>query len=468
VNPLPWLGLYPLEVVAVGGALALAVTRWLPVPSRRPVGVAGAVSAGGAGVALLFLGLRWQLIPVLAVAALSVPSMVNAIRQRTPHRMPRWLANVGTLSLVGLVVAGLLAAWALPVPAIPKATGRYMTGTTVLQWTDDSREETATQDDPDDRRVVVAQLWYPAASNEGERAPYMGRTPEEAQTVASGLATNFGLPGFVLDGLAMARTDSVLDAEPAPGDFPVVLFSPGLGSVRGQNTAMAEELASRGYVVVGLDHPYDSAVVVLADGTVVHSNVTAVADQAEGRRIGLDLAKVRAQDLRFTLTQLAKSRFADVLDLDRVAVTGFSMGGGAALMAASQDHRFAAVIDIDGFPYDPDPRPFPQPALILNHPLLPGESPDFLPKADRVLALGEAAGYRLEVPGTTHLTFTDAPMWLPPVPNVVGTRGRHEGSTVTTEVTALFLDHVLRNGGPESWLRTELSRYGSLHPAGLN
>jgi predicted dienelactone hydrolase len=44
----------------------------------------------------------------------------------------------------------------------------------------------------------------------------------------------------------------------------VVLFSPGLAGVRSQNTAWAQELASHGYVVVALDHPYDSA--ALADG----------------------------------------------------------------------------------------------------------------------------------------------------------------------------------------------------------
>ena len=45
----------------------------------------------------------------------------------------------------------------------------------------------------------------------------------------------------------------------------MVLFSPGLAGVRSQNTAWAQELASHGYVVVALDHPYDSAA-LLADG----------------------------------------------------------------------------------------------------------------------------------------------------------------------------------------------------------
>ena len=266
MTPLPWLSLYPIECFAILGTFAMAVVRWLPVPTRRLVGTVATVVTVVSGVTMLVIGLRWQMVPVLVGAALAVPAVATVIRQRTPREVPRWLANLGVLFLVGLVAAGPVAAWAMPVPAFPEPTGRYATGTTVLQWTDASREETATED-PDDQRVVVAQLWYPAASDEGERAPYFGRTLQEARTVASG-----------------------------------------------------------------------------------------------------------------------------------------------------------------------------------------------------VLTLSQTAGYRVEVPGTTPETFTDAPLWLPPVPHMVGTKGRYEGPRETTEITALFLDHVLRGSGTD--LRAELSRYGSLHTPG--
>ena len=84
----------------------------------------------------------------------------------------------------------------------------------------------------------------------------------------AGLAAQFGLPEIVFAEAELARTAAVTDApaERAHGPYPVVLFSPGLAGVRSQNTAWAQELASHGYVVVALDHPYDSAAVVLADG----------------------------------------------------------------------------------------------------------------------------------------------------------------------------------------------------------
>jgi dienelactone hydrolase len=454
-DPIPWLGLYPLECVTIAGALTMAVARWLPERARRPVATGAVAVSVLSGVALLVLGLRWQLVPVLAAIVVALPALVPVVAGRTPGRAPRWVAVAGTVLLLGAIMSSPAAAWALPVPEFPTPTGRYPVGTTVLQWTDAGRAETATAD-PDDRRTVVAQLWYPAASRDGERAPYLGRTPAEARTVAEGLSTYVGLPGFVLDGLARARTAAVLDAEPTNGSYPVVLFSPGLGGVRGQNTFWATELASRGYVVVALDHPYDSAAVVLDDGTVVRTLVTSTGDDAVDRRNAVGWTATRARDLSFALTSLGHSAFARHLDLEHVAVTGHSLGGGAALMAARLDHRFAAVVDLDGYPYDPAPQPFPQPALVLNHPLDENESPNFLDAADRVLALS-SAGYRVEVPGTEHLTFTDAPIWLPPVPSVVGVLSRYEGPTETAEITLSFLDDVLRGKGEPSG---DLTRYG--------
>eukprot|EP00976_Prorocentrum_cordatum_P114182 1195814-Prorocentrum_minimum.AAC.8 len=47
---------------------------------------------------------------------------------------------------------------------------------------------------------------------------------------------------------------------------PLVIFAHSLGGLRIQNTALLEELASRGYVCVAADFPYDASLVVFPDG----------------------------------------------------------------------------------------------------------------------------------------------------------------------------------------------------------
>ncbi|MEU3249785.1 dienelactone hydrolase family protein [Streptomyces sp. NPDC006997] len=353
-----------------------------------------------------------------------------------------------------LIAVGPAAAWAFPVPVFPAPSGPFAVGTSVVQWTDADRPEDATPN-ADDRRTVVVQLWYPARRGpaDAQRAGYLGRTNREADLVSDALADYVGIPGFLLDGLPRARTHAAADAPAADGDerFPVVLFSPGLGGVRTQNSAWAQELASHGYVVAALDHPYDSAAVVLADGRTLRTKVTATgyADRDEARAV--EWTAVRAADLSFVLTRLDHVARGEIpgpvgrrMDTGRVAVAGHSLGGAAALQAARQDGRFDAVIDLDGFPHDPAPTRFPQPVLALTQDTRGDIDPDYLPRLDQVLTLSGATSYRLAVPGAAHLTFTDAPLYLPPVESIVGSRGRTDGPCVTAAASLASLDHTLR------------------------
>ena len=78
------------------------------------------------------------------------------------------------------------------------------------------------------------------------------------------------LPGFMLKSFGAIDTHA---AEPAPilkdKRWPIVIFSHGYGATRSSYSSLAAGLASRGYVVVTLDHPYESAVTELADGSIV-------------------------------------------------------------------------------------------------------------------------------------------------------------------------------------------------------
>lgn len=473
-------GLYmsPLEFLALLGGVALVVARWLPLSVRpRITIVAGAVLVLSA-IVLSVVGIRWQMLPVLAGAALALPfAFSHLLRRRTgrPAWRARWrLALPGSVACAGLIATGPVAAWAFPVPVFPEPSGRFAVGTGVAQWTDPRRPESFTAD-PDDRRAVVVQLWYPAQKSPAgaQRAQYLGRTEHEARTVSDALASQVGLPGFLVDGVPRARTHSVFNAPVAGGSerFPVVLFSPGSGGVRTQNTAWAEELASHGYVVAALDHPYDSAVVVLADGRTIHTDIASTGDRDEDDRLAVDWTAVRAADLSFALTQLDQLDRGEMtgpltgsltgrLDTSRVAVTGHSMGGAAALQAARQDHRFDAVIDLDGYPHGPTSPSLQQPTLALTQAVTPETDPRYIPRLTEALKLGTATSYRLTIPGAAHLTFMDGPLYLPPVPSIVGSLGRAESPHVVAATTLAFLDTTLRHTPGD--LAPVLSAYGDL------
>ncbi|MGW7538356.1 alpha/beta hydrolase family protein [Amycolatopsis sp. NPDC054798] len=462
------LNLSPLEVLTLLSAVALVVVRWLPAAARPRVTIgAGAVFLLSA-IAVCVTGVRWQVLPVLAGGVVAAPfAFFPLVRSRT-WRARWWLALPGSVACVGLITTGPVTAWAFPAPGFPEPTGGFAVGTRVLQWTDPDRPETFTAD-PGDRRTVVAQLWYPARTGPADapRAQYLGRTEDEARTVSEALASGVGLPGFLLDGVPRARTHAVPDAPVAGegGRFPVVLFSPGSSGVRTQNTALAEELASHGYVVAALDHLYDSAAVVLADGRTITTATVSTGDRNEDDKLADGWTAIRAADLGFALTRLeGLDRGGDPLtgrlDTGRVAAAGHSMGGAAALQAARRDHRINAVVDLDGYPRGPLSPALDQPTLALTQAITPGADPRYLPQLTEVLTRGTATNYRLTIPGAAHLTFTDGPLYLPPVPSIVGSLGRAESPRVVAGATRAFLDSVLRNRSSDP--AGALSSYGEL------
>jgi len=76
-------------------------------------------------------------------------------------------------------------------------------------------------------------------------------------------------------------------------------------------------------------------------------------------------------------------------------------------------------VDLDGFPRAP--RANPQPALALVAGNGTGDAAADQAYADAVaklLADSGAGGYGVTVPGASHLAFPDAPLYLPPLPDV--------------------------------------------------
>ncbi len=192
----------------------------------------------------------------------------------------------------------------------------------------------------------MVSLWYPAASADGRRAPYMTRVESELQL------TSRGITGIPPDTLSKTRTNAVSDAAPAGRQHsrPLVVLSPGFTNSRSALTALAEDLASYGYVVAGIDHTYESHATAFPDGRVT----TCLARQARHRnnRFKQTLVAGRAADVSFVLGELTGARAAwpgaALIDPSRIAMAGHSAGGAATIAAMLADARVLAGIDMDG------------------------------------------------------------------------------------------------------------------------
>ncbi|GAB3208313.1 lipase [Marinactinospora endophytica] len=272
--------------------------------------------------------------------------------------------------LVAGAAAGLLLACAAPataaqadgepasgglIPTLPEPTGRHTVGVTELHLVQQGRPDPWL---PDRDRELMVGIWYPAkADREARPAPYM---PEgTAEILGAEFTATLGLDPEAIDyGAITSAGLSGAPADTRSGPRPVVLFSPGGGVSRTLGTALVQELASHGYVVVTVDHTGE-APVQFPGGRVETSRLD---DMPEDNPY-LAMTDARVDDVRFVLDQLEEIASGDnpdaqgralprglarVLDLSRIGAFGHSAGGATSIHAMAEDDQIDAAVDMDG------------------------------------------------------------------------------------------------------------------------
>jgi predicted dienelactone hydrolase len=343
-----------------------------------------------------------------------------------------------------------------PVPVLPAPGGSYALGTVTYDWVDPARAEIYGPGAAG-KREIMAQVWYPAAPAPGAQpAPWMNRL----DVVGPAIANYLHLPSFILDHASLIRTHSYpaapLSAHAAR--YPVVIYSHGWNGFRTINTNQLEALASRGYVVVSIDHTYGALVTVFGDGRVVLNNPRALpqgAPAADYQKASETLEAIYAADIRFVLDQLVRldageldARFAGRLDLDRIGVFGHSTGGGAMVLACSQDARCQAGLGMDAW-VEPVPgavieQGLSRPFLFMRSAAWTGTKNDA--RLDRLYGKLAPGSARLSIRGTKHYDFVMAPL-LSPLAPLLGLKGPLEGHRamqIVTDYLVAFFDQTLK------------------------
>ncbi len=387
-------------------------------------------------------GYRWQMIPLYALASLLAISALTKIFGTSD-----WKSTASYLMLIVVAVSTALPIL-LPVPRIPAPSGPFQVGTRIIEMIDESRRELYSgKDEP--RRYMI-QAWYPADVKEtDERAPWM----ERADIFAPAIATYIDLPAFFLDHLALAQIPAYKNAVVAESDekFPVILFSHGWNGFNAQNAGQALELASHGFIVIGIQHTYGAVVTVFPDGTVAPNNPNALpadADDPNYEEVARILADQWAGDLSHTLDFIssadADNPFAASVDSARVGVYGHSTGGGAAIQFCGVDLRCKSVLGMDPFM-----RPVSAEVIESGLPM-----PSFFMFSQAWADITDSKNNRLfrefnprnqinlgaiVIEGTRHYDFSDLPLFSPIAPQL-GLKGPLNGKRVTEIVNGYLLD----------------------------
>ena len=179
--------------------------------------------------------------------------------------------------------------------------GSYAVGVATITATDPKRLNTSNFILNIERQLVL-EVWYPAVLPE-----------QESKLATYKNVTRLQNP-FELQGEAYRDAPALSE-----GSFPLILLSHGFTGYRTQMFYLGEHLASHGYVVVGIDHT---------------GSTNADIKETEDRPAGFtDTLYNRARDQQFLLDYFADqtSPVEAIVDTDRAAIIGHSMGGFGAI-----------------------------------------------------------------------------------------------------------------------------------------
>jgi predicted dienelactone hydrolase len=171
-------------------------------------------------------------------------------------------------------------------------------------------------------RPLKMEVWYPAEDEGIENATctyydWTGQNPSSDDRPNE---------SYEKTGRAMRNAEDVIQ-----GNFPLVVLSHGVDGSRMLLSYLAENLASKGYVVVCIEH---------TDSTKLYnSSKMSIANRAIDDTFAIDFVEMLAKD--------ESSFLYGAVDVSNTAIGGYSMGGyGATQVASSGDERIKAFIGI--------------------------------------------------------------------------------------------------------------------------
>ncbi|MCJ7624687.1 MAG: hypothetical protein MUO76_14390, partial [Anaerolineaceae bacterium] len=316
---------------------------------------------------LILEGYRWQMVPAYVLSVITVLVMVRSFSMRAKaqdkkfSRFSSILIIAGTILGLLMLIIGLVLCIYFPIFSIPEPTGPYAVGTRYFYWVDENRPDTYTETQ-DDYREVSVQIWYPAElSGAEETISYMKK---EAARAFAGFNN---IPYFIIDHLQLVRTHSYMNADLAEHESPFPIITYSTSGLMSSHMTLFEELASQGYVVLCIGHPYWNPFVYGGDGEIIPfdgqnefyqawwdeenaavkeakwmiTTAKTTEEQENAQYLHNELKPIAIRDLKnwaedigFVLDELEKMNKGDdflagSLNMERIGIIGFSKGGAA-------------------------------------------------------------------------------------------------------------------------------------------
>lgn len=263
--------------------------------------------------------------------------------------------------------------------------------------------------------------------------------------------------------------------------MPLIIFSHGAFGYYQSNASTYMELASHGYVVASLDHPYHSFFTYDTDGKLITVDPdflqTAMyvggndnnMSEEEVYEITSKWMELREADMNFVIGELENELFEQewgrLMDTSRIGLMGHSLGGATAVTVGRRDD-VSAVVDIDGTMLGEqtgvtdgmpvvNEEPYTTPLLSIDndehHQSRIEAYETGYAYSNNVILDNAAEAFSTYIRGAAHMDLTDLPLFSPFLSGLLNTSESnvdHEECTDTVNALVLdFFDCYLKGEG---------------------
>lgn len=322
---------------------------------------------------------------------------------------------------------------------LPKPTGQYFVGTENLFFTDTTRKEKLTLKWSDKRSLQV-KIWYPADEKGEKENMYL---KDYSSTTLWENYKIFNDDKVFFDSLKKYKTFSFenIPVSQKEEKFPVIIFSPGYYfGLDDFYSAQMENLASHGYFVVSITHPYDQVIANTAEGKVLkinkyrmtkaylqwkkvefmHKKNPDTTNTKQTNRIlkaylrGMKVfdksVRLWVKDAQYILDTLEKinnqfvtDRLYGKMDFSKVGTLGQSVGGAVSGQLCYVDSNIKAGVNLDCFQFgDLYKNEMKKPFMLLQ-----SDSYPLWAIANKIIYSKTTPFYSIHVNNSRHFVFSD-------------------------------------------------------------
>lgn len=285
----------------------------------------------------------------------------------------------------------------------------------------------------------------------------------------------------------------------ADKSFPLIVFSHGAFGYYQSNTSTYMELASHGYVVVSLDHPYHSFFTTDTQGKRITVDPGFMREvmgvngdnvpQEEIWELSRGWLNLRIRDMDFAIDSIKEAAESvgaageeslsgawffeseeqereirgalAMADTGNIGLMGHSLGGAASVTVGRSRADIRAVADLDGTMLGEETgcengvctyygEPYPVPLLVIDnegHYREGKEAGDLY--VNSFILHNALCGVHTYFEGSGHMNFTDLPLFSPPLASLLGTGTVDARECIVTMngIILRFFDYYLKGQG---------------------